>query len=279
MKVGAHLSIEGSIDRAVDRAVERKCTTFQIFTRSPRGWRFRPLERAAVEEFKAKLQASEIDPVASHMPYLPNLASSNNEIYRKSVDALVAELDRAGTLSIRFVITHLGSHIGAGMEAGLRQITHACNRALSTVQNNVQLLLENTAGSRNSMGGTFEDMRSIIDGIDQRDRVGVCFDTCHGFAAGYDMRTPERLGSVLEQLNAVIGLDRLKVVHLNDSKGKLGSHLDRHEHIGLGHIGGRGFQAILHNRLIRTLPLILETPIDSRRSDMGNLRKVHQLAK
>jgi len=279
MKVGAHLSIAGSIDRAVDRGVERKCTTFQIFTRNPRGWRFKPLEKTTVEEFMAKLKASKIDPVVSHMPYLPNLASSDNEIYRKSVEALIAELDRAGMLGIRFVVTHLGSHMGAGMKMGLKQMAHACNSAFSTVQNDVQLLLENTAGSRNSMGGTFENMRSIIDGIEQQNRVGVCFDTCHGFAAGYDMRTPDKLDAVLEQLDAMVGLDRLKVVHLNDSKGKLGSHLDRHEHIGLGHIGERGFRVILHNRLIRAIPLILETPIDSRRSDIGNLRKVHQLAK
>ncbi len=278
-RIGAHLSIAGSIDLAVDRAIERKCETFQIFTRNPRGWKFKPVDEEEAEDFVRKLQESKIDPAVSHMPYLPNLASRDRAIYGKSVETLIAELDRAGKLGVRFVVTHLGSHMGAGMEVGFRQMTDACNRALSAVQNDVQLLLENTAGTKNSMGGTFEDVRQIIDGIDQRSRVGICYDTCHGFAAGYDVRTPERLGMTLGQLDAVIGLDRLKVVHLNDSKGKLASHIDRHEHIGLGHIGNKGFRVILHDELIRNLPLILETPIDNRRNDEWNLKKVRRLSK
>ncbi len=278
-KIGAHLSIAGSIDRAVDRAIEKRCNTFQIFTRNPRGWKFKPLCEQEAESFVAKLQASKIDPVVSHMPYLPNLASHDRDIYGKSVKTLIAELDRAKKLGIRFVVTHLGSHMGAGMEVGFKQITDACDKALSAVQDDVHLLLENTAGTRNSMGGTFEDIRRIISGIDQRSRVGICFDTCHGFAAGYDVRTPEGLKTTLGQIDALIGLDRLKVVHLNDSKGKLGSHMDRHEHIGLGHIGNKGFRAILHNELIRELPLILETPIDNSHNDEWNLRKVRQLSK
>ncbi len=223
--------------------------------------------------------ASKIDPAVSHMPYLPNLASPNKSAHLKSVNALIAELDRAGKLGVRFVVTHLGSHMGAGKEVGYTQIIEACNRALSIVQNNVRLLLENTAATKNSMGGTFEDVSRIIDGIDQQSRIGICYDTCHGFAAGYDSRTPEQLDTTLKQLDAVIGLNRLNLVHLNDSKGKLGSHLDRHEHIGLGHIGNKGFRTILHNETIRELPLILETPIDERRSDEHNLRKVRQLSR
>jgi len=278
MRIGAHLSIAGSVDRAVDRAVEKKCETFQIFTRNPRGWKFKPLDEEEAEDFVRKVRESKIDPAVSHMPYLPNLASHDKIIYRKSVETLIAELDRAGRLGIRYVVTHLGSHMGAGMEVGLKQIIDACNKALFAVQNDVQLLLENTAGTKNSMGGSFEDMQQIIDGVDQRGRVGICYDTCHGFAAGYDLRTPERLEMTLGQLDAAIGMDRLKVVHLNDSKGKLGSRIDRHEHIGLGHIGNKGFRTILHNELIRKLPLILETPIDTRRNDEWNLRKVRRLS-
>jgi deoxyribonuclease-4 len=279
MKIGLHLSIAGSIDKAIDRAVERKCDTFQLFTRNPRGWKFKPLENKKVEQFLIKLEDSQIHPVFSHMPYLPNLASPNRSVYQKSLEALIAELDRAGRLGIPFVVTHLGSHTGAGKGIGLRQITHACNHALPTIQNNVQLLLENTAGTKNSMGGTFEDIREIIEGIDQQNYVGICYDTCHGFSAGYDSRTPEKLDAVLRQLDAVIGLKRLKLIHLNDSKGKLGSHLDRHEHIGLGYIGNKGFRTILHNEIIRKVPLILETPIDERRNDEQNLRRVRQLSK
>jgi len=279
MRIGAHLSIAGSIDRAVDRAVEKKCETFQIFTRNPRGWKFKPLDEEEAEDFVRKVRESKIDPAVSHMPYLPNLASRDRVIYRKSVETLIAELDRAGRLGICYVVTHLGSHMGAGMEVGLKQIVDACNKALFAVQNDAQLLLENTAGTKNSMGGSFEDMQRIIDGVDQRSRVGICYDTCHGFAAGYDLRTPEQLEMTFGQLDAVIGMDRLKVVHLNDSKGKLGSRIDRHEHIGLGHIGNKGFRTILHNELIRKLPLILETPIDTRRNDEWNLRKVRRLSR
>jgi len=259
--------------------VERKCEAFQIFTRNPRGWKFKPLDEEEVEDFVRKVRESKMDPAVSHMPYLPNLASHDKVIYRKSVETLIAELDRAGRLGIRYVVTHLGSHMGAGMEVGLKQIVDACDEALFAVQNDVQLLLENTAGTKNSMGGSFEDMQRIIDGVDQRSRVGICYDTCHGFVAGYDLRTPEQLEMTLGQLDAVIGMDRLKVVHLNDSKGKLGSRIDRHEHIGLGHIGNKGFRTILHNELIRKLPLILETPIDTRRNDEWNLRKVRRLSR
>jgi len=259
--------------------MEKKCETFQIFTRNPRGWKFKPLDEEEAEDFVRKVRESKIDPAVSHMPYLPNLASHHKVIYRKSVETLIAELDRAGRLGIRFVVTHLGSHMGAGMEVGFRQIANACNKALFAVQNDVQLLLENTAGTKNSMGGGFEDIRRIIDGIDQRDRVGICYDTCHGFAAGYDVRTPEQLEMTLGQLDLMIGMDRLKVVHLNDSKGKLGSRIDRHEHIGLGCIGNKGFRVILHDERIRKLPLILETPVDIRHNDEWNLRKVRRLSK
>jgi deoxyribonuclease-4 len=213
------------------------------------------------------------------MPYLPNLASSSSSIYVKSVEALIAELGRAGQLGLRFVVTHLGSHMGAGKEVGYAQIINSCNKALSSVRNDVQLLLENTAGTRNSMGGTFEDIGRIIEGIEQGNRVGVCYDTCHGFAAGYDTRTPDKLNATLRQLDNVVGLNKLKLVHLNDSIGKLGTSLDRHEHIGLGYIGSRGFRVILHNEVIRELPIILETPIDDRRDDEQNLRTVRRLSK
>jgi len=278
MKIGVHISIAGSIDKAVDRALEKKCDTFQIFTRNPRGWKFKPLDQAKAQEFLTKLEASGIDPAVSHMPYLPNLASQNDATFSKSVEVLATELDRARELGLRFVVTHLGSHVGAGKEAGFKQLIRACNSALSNSQNDVTLLLENTAGTKNSTGGTFEDIGEIIDGIDQRNRVGVCFDTCHGFAAGYDVRTSSGLDETLKQLDTVIGLSRLKLVHLNDSAGKLGSHLDRHEHIGLGHIGSQGFKVVLHNELIRSLPLILETPIDTRRDDEENLRRVRRLS-
>jgi len=263
---------------AVDRAVERSCTTFQIFTRNPRGWKFKQLSDDEVKNFVKKLAASGIDPAVAHMPYLPNLASPKKSVYTVSLKALIAELERCGRLEIPYLVTHLGSHLGKGMEVGFERIINACNVALSKVKNNVMLLLENTAGTRNSMGSSFEDLRHIMDRIALRERVAVCFDTCHGFAAGYDLRDAETVQKTLLAFDRILGLRLLKAVHINDSKGKLGSHIDRHEHIGMGFIGDEGFRAILHHQSLKDLPFILETPIDNRRDDIGNLRKVRVLA-
>jgi len=278
LKLGVHVSISGSIDMAVDRAVERNCTTFQIFTRNPRGWKFKQLSNDEAKNFIDKLATSGIDPAVAHMPYLPNLASPKKSVYAVSLKTLIAELDRCGRLEIPYLVTHLGSHLGRGMEVGFERIIDACNVALSKVKNNVMLLLENTAGTKNSMGSSFEDIRRIIGNIGARERVGVCFDTCHGFAAGYDLRNAEAVQKTLEAFDKVLGLRLLKAIHINDSKGKLGSHADRHEHIGMGFIGDEGFRAILHHQSLKDLPFILETPIDNRRDDRGNLRKVRGLA-
>jgi len=278
LKLGVHVSISGSIDMAVDRAIERNCTTFQIFTRNPRGWKFKPLSTDEAKSFVDRLVASGIGPAVAHMPYLPNLASPKKSIYAMSLKTLIAELDRCGRLKIPYLVTHLGSHLGRGMEVGFERIIDACNVALSKVKNNVMLVLENTAGTKNSMGSSFEDIRYIIERIAARERVGICFDTCHGFAAGYDLQDTEAVQKTLEAFDKILGLRLLKAIHLNDSKGKLGSHIDRHEHIGMGFIGDEGFRAILHHQSLKDLPFILETPIDNRRDDFGNLRKVRELA-
>jgi len=278
LKLGVHVSISGSIEMAVDRAVERNCTTFQIFTRNPRGWKFKQLTSDEARNFIDKLAASGIDPAVAHMPYLPNLASPKKGIYAMSLKTLIGELDRCGRLKIPYLVTHLGSHLGRGMEVGFERIINACNVALFRVKNNVMLLLENTAGTKNSMGSSFEDIRYIMDRISARERVGVCFDTCHGFAAGYDFRNAGAVEKTLEAFDKTLGLQLLKVIHINDSKGKLGSRIDRHEHIGMGFIGDEGFRAILHNQSLKDMPFILETPIDNRRDDYGNLRKLRELA-
>ena len=275
--MGLHLSIVGSIDRVVDRAVERGCNTLQMFSRNPRGWRSKSLGLAEVECFRAKMRESGVWPVFIHTPYLLNLASPKEDVYRKSVETLKGELRRADELGVPFVVTHLGSHLGYGKRKGFRRIVDAVNDSFSAVENDVVLLLENTAGTRNSMGSSFEDIEYIASRIEDRGRVGVCFDTCHAFAAGYDLVSRGAVEHTLRRFDEVIGLEELKLVHLNDSKGGLGSRIDRHEHIGMGKIGERGFRNILHSRLAQ-LPLILETPIDERRSDVENLRKVRELA-
>jgi len=230
-----------------------------------------------VANFRRKVEANVFKVTFSHMPYLPNLSSTKHGTYVRSRQSLVAELRRCGQLKMPYLVTHLGSHLGAGKEAGLKKIISAVNNAFSGVENEVTLLLENTAGTKNSMGSSLRDMENIINGIDEADRVGACLDTCHAFAAGYDLRTKETVEATINEFDRILGLERLKLVHLNDSKGGLNSRIDRHEHIGLGKIGEEGFRNILKSRLGR-LPLILETPIDKRRNDLENLETVRRLA-
>jgi deoxyribonuclease-4 len=277
VQVGVHISIAGGIANAIDRAAEKGCNVFQIFSRSPRGWRSKDISTEEARSFAAKLKQSGMGPVFDHMPYLPNLASPDEDVYKQSVTTLTAELHRCEHLRIPFLVTHLGSHRGSGQEEGLRRLVDAISSAFSETENAVMLLLENTAGTKNSMGGSFSDIAAIINALES-ERIGVCLDTCHLFGAGYDLRTPEGIGSTLDEFDALIGLERLELIHLNDSKGDLGSALDRHEHIGLGKIGENGFRSILGNKTIKSLPMILETPIDFRRDDQGNLRVARELA-
>lgn len=282
VRVGVHVSIAGSIDKAVDRAQEKGCDTFQIFSRNPRGWKIKTLSETEINRFTEKVDRSGIFPPVDHMPYLPNLAAPTDEVYEKSVATLNTELKRCNALKIPYLVTHLGSHRGSGHEVGLKRIVDAINTAFRDVDeeedNGVILLLENTAGTKNSMGGSFEDIRNIMDRIEHNERIGICFDTCHAFAAGYEVRTEDSLDKTLQHFDAVLGLQNLKLVHLNDAKGGLGSRLDRHEHIGLGYIGEDGFRLILNDARLKELPMILETPIDDRRDDTGNLQKVRELA-
>ncbi len=255
----------------------RGCTTLQMFSRNPRAWMTRRIDAAKITQFKEKLRTSEISPVFLHTPYLLNLGSPKKDVYAKSVESLRTELLRAGELGIGFVVTHLGSHLGHGKMNGLRRVVKALETSLSTDENDVGLLLENNAGAKNSLGSSFEDLQYITSRIRDSSRVGICFDTCHAFVAGYDLVPENAVNTTLNHLDETVGLSTLKLVHLNDSKGGLGSRLDRHEHIGFGRIGETGFRNILRSEL-KTRPLILETPIDSRRNDIANLQKVRELA-
>jgi deoxyribonuclease-4 len=277
LKIGFHISIHGSIDKAVDRAFNLGCNTFQIFTRNPRQWKSPKLSSESCKAFSNKIKNQGMIPVFAHMPYLPNLASPKDEVYKKSVKTLSSELERCKQLGIPYLVTHLGSHLGAGKQRGFTRLINGINQALKVTSGDVMLLLENTAGTRNSMGSHLPEIKQLIEKISNTERVGVCFDTSHAFAAGYDLRTEEKVELTVEEIEEVIGFDRLKLIHLNDSKGDYNSHIDRHEHIGMGKIGEEGFRSILASRLSK-LPLIMETPKDTRRSDIGNLEKVKELA-
>ncbi|MDJ0272590.1 MAG: deoxyribonuclease IV [Candidatus Caldarchaeum sp.] len=277
MLLGAHVSISGAIHLAVDRASQLGCTTFQIFTRNPRGWTYTKLKQSEVEEFVRKFREAGYTVAMAHMPYLPNIASPKKLIYEKSVKSLVAELERCGLLGIDLLVVHIGSHLGEGIEKGIENVAKAVNTALDKVENNVKILLENMAGQRNSCGSRFEDIAQILSKIKNKSRVGVCLDTCHLYAAGYDIKNHAAVEATLSKFDEIVGLEKLYAVHLNDSKGGLGSGLDRHEHIGKGYIGDEGFKAFINHPSIRDKPMVIETPEDEAGDYSTDLRKLRSL--
>lgn len=278
VRVGFHVSIAGGISNSVNNAKKLGCTAFQIFTRNPRGWAVNPIPRSEVFSFKNRLAASGIErtSVVVHMPYLPNLSGPQGEFYQRSVKTLKEEMQRCEVLGISYLVIHLGSHMGKGSKSGIDQLINALDTACAHRQypNGVVVLLENNAGYRNNVGGKLEELRLILDKLNNTERFGLCIDTCHLFASGYDLRTHESVIMVIEKIENIIGVEALKVIHLNDSKGPLGSNLDRHEHIGLGSIGRGGIAAFINHATIKALPIIMETPIDTRRGDEENLEIV-----
>ena len=278
MRIGCHVSISGGIRNAVSNAVERGCSAFQIFSRNPRGWRAKPIGEAEAAAYHARLAGSGIDASATcvHMPYLPNLSGPNEGPYRKSVDTLKSEVKRCDILGMPYLVTHLGSHLGSGREAGIRRLTSAYEEAAAS-GGKTTILLENTAGQKNSVGYEFEELARILDGLEPAGRFGVCLDTCHAFVSGYDMRTAEAARQTLGEFDDAIGYDRLKILHLNDAKGELGCNLDRHYHIGLGGIGYEGLGVVVNTAHRLDIPVILETPIDDVRTDTDNMRAATSL--
>ena len=283
VRVGFHVSIAGGISNSVNNAKKLGCSAFQIFSRNPRGWTAKPLPTDEVRSFKNRLCASGIEKksVIVHMPYLPNLSGPPGELYERSVKILTEELERCKLLGICYLVIHLGSHMGRGSTSGINQLVNALRTAIvySKSEKEVVVLLENNVGRKNSVGGTLEELRLILDRLDSSKQFGVCIDTCHLFASGYDLRTKQDVNILVEKIKAIVGLKELKIIHLNDSKGGLGSNLDRHEHIGLGSIGVEGITAFLNHQAIRALPIIMETPIDATRGDEQNLQVVLDMIK
>ncbi len=278
VRCGVHISIAGSVARSVERARETGCDTFQIFTRSPRVWKAKELETTECTAFRSGLAASGIGPVFDHMPYLPNLASENQEIYDKSVKTLAEELNRCECLGVPYLVTHLGHYGASGPAEGRRLVAAAINRAFDEAGGGTVLLLENTAGEKNGVGSRFQDISGVAGQVRDQSRIGFCFDTCHAFAAGYPVHTENGLDETLREFDSFLGLQRLFLVHFNDAKGALGSGLDRHEHIGLGSIGAGGCSGILRHPSLKDLPFVCETPVDDRRDDRGTLAVVRDLA-
>ena len=273
MQIGCHVSISGSIDKSVDNAVERNCSAFQIFTRNPRGWHAKDLTKEDIDAFKSKLKSSEIDRFATcaHMPYLPNLATPKNDGFEKSVNTLISEVERCAQLGIPYLVTHLGSHLGTGEEAGIKKLVEGLTKAGQT-KNDVMILLENTAGQKNSVGSDFKQLGEIFKQLKPGKKFGVCLDTCHAFVAGYDLRTINKVKETFKEFDKHVGIENLKILHLNDARGEIGCNLDRHYHLGLGGIGEEGMASVVKFANKKKIPIILETPIDDDRDDFENVK-------
>ncbi|MBA7626474.1 putative endonuclease 4 [subsurface metagenome] len=280
MRFGAHISIVGKIYQVAERAKRIGCDTAQIFSRNPRGWQLKELIPDEVKRLKDDLERIDIHPLIVHMPYLPNLASSKIGLYLKSVNALEEDLRRSEVLRAPYLVIHIGSFSDlSSREEGLERVIEGINTAFNRVKNDVMLLLENTAGGGRELGSSFEEIAEIIKNIKEKERIGICFDTCHGFASGYDFRTKKAVSKTLKLFDNLIGLKRLKVIHANDSKGPLDSHIDRHWHIGEGYIGEEGFRALLHHPAVKDLPIIIETPFKELGDDLKNLATLRRLAR
>ncbi|MDH3801714.1 MAG: deoxyribonuclease IV [Deltaproteobacteria bacterium] len=277
--LGAHMSIAGGLHLAFARIQEVQGESLQIFLSNQRQWQTVPLTSQMVEDFRQKWKENDYMPVAAHDSYLINLAAPDPTTLERSVAAFADELQRAATLEIPFLITHPGSHRGEGVEAGLERFVENMDRAITRSKTStVMVLIENTAGQGTNLGSTFEEISFIISESQYGDGLGVCFDTSHAFAAGYDIRTRVTYEDTLSTFDQIIGLERLKFFHINDSKRPLDSRVDRHEHIGKGEIGLKGFRLLLNDPRFRQHPMVLETPKGKElKEDKANLEVLRSL--
>lgn len=262
MKVlGAHMSIAGGVDLAVTRGAEVGCDAIQIFTKSSNQWKAKTLADDEVGRFRQGQIETGVSPVVAHDSYLINLASPDDALWTKSIDAFGEELDRCETLGIPYLVAHPGSHVGSGEEAGIGRIAEGLDRVLGPRgKHRVKVLLETTAGQGSSVGHRFEHLRGILDRLNEPARVGICVDTCHIFAAGYDIRTEKSYHAVVEELDRIVGVARVMAFHLNDCKKDLGCRVDRHEHIGKGFLGKDAFRWLMNDSRFDGVPMLLETP-------------------
>jgi deoxyribonuclease IV len=282
-RIGAHMSIAGGYYKAVLAAADLGMDTVQIFTKNNSQWRAKEITDAEVEQFQSALAALQIEEPVAHASYLINLASPTQELRQKSIDGMVVELTRAERLGIRYVVVHPGAYTTTSEEAGIEAVARAIDEIHARLPlAEAFIALEITAGQGSCLGCKFEHLAAIIGQTKQSERVFVCFDTCHAFAAGYDLRDAKSYRATWRAFDDTIGLDKLKAIHLNDSKRELGSRVDRHAHIGHGHIGHAGFRLVLRDRRLRAVPMFLETPkadCNGEPWDAVNLRTLRELAK
>ncbi|MBI3447599.1 MAG: deoxyribonuclease IV [Acidobacteria bacterium] len=271
--LGAHMSIAGGLHLAVERAAAAKCDALQIFTRSSNQWKVKPLEEPEAAIFREKQLELGVAPAFAHDSYLINLASPDPALHARSAAAFGEEIDRCDLLGLPYLIAHPGAHMGAGEEAGIDRIARALSGLFAArPASRVRVLLETTAGMGSAVGSRFEHLRAILDRVEPPQRLGVCLDTCHVFAAGYDISTERGYHAVMEEFNRLIGVQWIRAFHLNDSKKGLGCRLDRHEHIGQGALGVTAFWCLLNDPRFDGAPMVLETPKgDDLAEDVANL--------
>lgn len=261
MILGAHVSVSGGLHNAIKNGTDLHCDAIQIFLKNPNQWQGKLPTDAISEKFRTAWTASNIVDVIVHDIHLSNLASPKPDVREKSRQAFRQQMELADILGLRYIVTHLGAHLGEGETFGLKQLTDSFDFLFENAEApDVIVLLETTAGQGTNLGYCFEHIRDVIGGSKYSDRFGICFDTCHVFAAGYDMRTEVDCAATFNQFDATIGLDRLKVFHLNDAKSTYQSRVDRHDHIGEGNIGATAFAYILNDPRFAEIPLIIETP-------------------
>ena len=277
MRLGAHMSISGGLEKAVVRGQAVGCEAMQIFTKNSNQWKAKPLTPTEVTAFRDGCQAAGIGPVIAHSAYLINLAAPDEALYEKSIQAFVDELQRCELLDIPYLVVHPGAHMGTGEEQGLKRITAAIDRIHREIPKmQAAITLEITAGQGTVLASKFEHFATILEQVEEPERLGFCLDTCHLLAAGYDFRTPEGYAQMMEAWDELVGIERIRVIHLNDSKKDLGSRVDRHEHIGQGYIGTKGFEWLLNDPRLADLPMVLETPKDDD-ADVRNLATLRHL--
>jgi deoxyribonuclease IV len=279
MPFGAHMSISGGVSKAFARGQQVGCEAMQIFCKSERQWAAKPLPPEEVAAFKAEQARTGIGPVIVHDSYLINLAAPADELWEKSIAAFSEELERCALLGVPYLVTHPGAHTGSGEEVGLVREAAALNRIFAAgIGGETMVLLETTAGQGSALGYRFEHLARLFELVPHHHRLGVCVDTCHIFAAGYDIRTPESYTETFAALERIVGLERVKCFHLNDSQKDLGSRVDRHAHIGQGHIGLEAFTQLVNDPRFRAVPMIIETPkSDSMLEDVENLTLLRSL--
>jgi len=270
------MRISNGLPEAAESAAEIGCETIQVFAANPHAWRSPEIKPDDAEKFRHLTRRLDLRPAVVHTPYLLNLASPNPQVYSRSLVSLLDHMHRAHLIGAEYVVTHIGSHKGAGFGQGIARICAAVSKALEK-SNDVILLLENSAGSGDSIGSTFEELCTLLDGVGWHARVAICLDTAHLWAAGYDMSSPAAVTKVIAEFDAVVGLDRLRYLHFNDTRVRLGSRVDRHANIGVGHIGEEGFRGILNHPLLAHLAGVIEVPAKSIETDIKDLGTLKSL--